>query len=698
MWRVLIYLAIIAALASGAVWLADQPGSVAFVWDGVSYSVGLAVAALVLLVLVAALLLLEAVGRVLLNLPQRLSGAARERKKRKAIQALSRGMIAVGSGDENAARRHARDAARYLRKDEPLLLLLKAQAAQISGDRDVAEQVFQEMAQVQETQVLGLRGLYVEARRRGDADTAWKHASEAARLAPAVDWANEAVLEGLCARGDWRAAIDTVERRAALGLIDKPTAKRHRAVLLTADALARSEADEEAALASAKEAVRLAPDLVPAASLAGRILGHRLELRKAGKILETAWQASPHPDLADAYTHLRAGDSARDRMKRAERLAMLSSWAPEGRIALARAALEARDFDMARKTLDPLLQEGRPSVRVCLLMAELARGESGSAAGAREWLARAVHAPRDKAWIADGVVSDRWAPISPLTGHLDAFRWDTPPELISGTQVIDDVLGDLDDRPGTPVAIAASVPGDDDPRHASTDAEIIPPKSVKPAEAAERSHESAREQQETAPGATAPAEAVPAPGTPEGDAREASRQSVPAPEGAPASAPAAQVPSMQVPSMQGTAGQDGAGQGKPATHKPDDGKSEAVQAQEARAEAVKREAAQSGPGAPVSTGTQESASKDSEDEKGSEGHKAIEADRDPDPMKSDADSATKAGSESAPQAEAAAETKDINEDERLKRLSRPPDDPGVSPEEAEQAQKRKRSFFGSLFG
>ena len=325
-------------------------------------------------------------------------------------------MIAVGSGDENAARRHARDAARYLRKDEPLLLLLKAQAAQISGDRDVAEQVFQEMAQVQETQVLGLRGLYVEARRRGDADTAWKHASEAARLAPAVDWANEAVLEGLCARGDWRAAIDTVERRAALGLIDKPTAKRHRAVLLTADALARSEADEEAALASAKEAVRLAPDLVPAASLAGRILGHRLELRKAGKILETAWQASPHPDLADAYTHLRAGDSARDRMKRAERLAMLSSWAPEGRIALARAALEARDFDMARKTLDPLLQEGRPSVRVCLLMAELARRRIGlcrrRTGMARPRCARAARQGLDR----------RWCRLGPLGADLAAHR------------------------------------------------------------------------------------------------------------------------------------------------------------------------------------------------------------------------------------------------------------------------------------
>ena len=185
---------------------------------------------------------------------------------------------------------------------------------------------------------------------------------------------------------------------------------------------------------------------------------------------------------------------------------------------------------MARKTL-AILQDGVPSGAL-LPDAELARA-NGSPPAHWDGQPALCTAPRDKAWIADGVVSDRWAPISPLTGHLDAFRWDTPPELISGTQVIDDVLGDLDDRPGTPVAIAASVPGDDDPRHASTDAEIIPPKSVKPAEAAERSHESAREQQETAPGATAPAEAVPAPGTPEGDAREASpSRACPAPEGA----------------------------------------------------------------------------------------------------------------------------------------------------------------------
>ena len=470
MWRVLFYLAVIAALAFGAVWLAEQPGSVAFVWDGVSYSVGLAIAALALLVLIALILVIEAIARIILNLPQRLSFASRERRKRKGILALSRGMIAVGSGDETAARRYAREVERYLRRDEPLLLLLRAQAAQVSGDRALAEKTFQEMTESEETRVLGLRGLHVEARRRGDHEAAWRHASEAARLAPAVDWANEAVLEGLCARGDWRTALDTVERRAALGLIDKPTAKRHRAVLLTADALSRGESDEEGALASVKEAVRLAPDLVPAAALAGQILGRRLELRKASKIVEAAWTAVPHPELASVYTHLRPGDSAHDRMERAEKLATLASWGPEGRIALARAALEAREFKKARDTLKPILGE-RPSVRVCLLMADIERIEDGASGRAREWLARAVHAPRDKAWIADGVVSDRWSPISPLTGRLDAFRWDTPPELVSGVgaAVIDDVIGDLDDHPGQPLPLAAPTYG------RAEEAEIIEP-------------------------------------------------------------------------------------------------------------------------------------------------------------------------------------------------------------------------------
>ena len=69
-------------------------------------------------------------------------------------------------------------------------------------------------------------------------------------------------------------------------------------------------------------------------------------------------------------------------------------------------------------------------MRVCLLMSDLEQAEHGATGRGREWLARAARAPRDPAWIADGVVSDRWAPISPVTGRLDAFVWQAPPDVL----------------------------------------------------------------------------------------------------------------------------------------------------------------------------------------------------------------------------------------------------------------------------
>src|SRR5215203_103899 len=435
MWRALVFIGLLALAAFGAVWLADRPGNVVVNWGGYQAQTSVAVAAVLTIGIAIALAFLWAVVTFVLSVPNRMSYASRARRRAKGYAAVSRGMVAVGAGDPGAARRHAGEAERLLGR-EPLTLLLKAQAAQIAGDRSGAEAAFRGMAEDSETRVLGLRGLFVEARRRGDAVAARAYAGEAARLAPAVGWANEAVLEAQWADGDWRGALATVERRASLGLLDKATARRHRAVLLTADALARP-----------LEAVKLAPDLVPAAAVAGQVLSRRAELRKAAKIVEATWKTQPHPDLAEVYMNLRPGDSALDRLHRAETLAKLSSWHPEARLALARAALEAREFGRAREVLRPLLSD-RPTVRACLLMADIEQAEHGVTGQVREWLARASRSPRDPVWIADGVVSDRWGPVSPVTGRLDAVVWEAPPDVLTGPGApIDDVVADLDDKP-----------------------------------------------------------------------------------------------------------------------------------------------------------------------------------------------------------------------------------------------------------
>jgi HemY protein len=148
-------------------------------------------------------------------------------------------------------------------------------------------------------------------------------------------------------------------------------------------------------------------------------------------------------------------------------LARMTPASPEGALAVARAALAARDFSVARAALEPLAKE--PTQRVAMLMAELNELE-GDEGRAREWMGRALHAGRDPAWTADGYVSERWLPVSPVTGRLDAFQWKVPvadigeraPVLIEAPrEIVSPPLGDAasDTGAAAPAAIVAPNPG-----------------------------------------------------------------------------------------------------------------------------------------------------------------------------------------------------------------------------------------------
>lgn len=420
MIRVVLFLVVVALFALGFAWMADRPGDVAVTWLGYRIETSVTVALLALVVVVLVLTLLWSALRAVLRSPEQISLFFRHRRAMRGYNALSRGLIAVGAGDTRVARRAADEAAR-LTPGDPLTLLLSAQAAQMSGNRASAERAFRAMTLREETKLLGLRGLYVEAQRRNDPASARRAAEEAAAIAPGLSWAGQALLDYRCAEGDWAGALEALERMKHT--LDRNAYRRKRAVLLTARAQALEETDRETALALVLQAVKLAPDLVPAAAMAGRRLAEAGEQRKARRILEAAWAAHPHPDIAEAYANLRFGDTARDRLARMQKLADKAPGHIEGAIAVAAAALEASEFAAARAALAPYLTA--PTRRVATLMAEIEEREHGDTGRMREWMARAMRATGDPAWTADGVVSDRWLPLTP-DGKLDGFEWRVP--------------------------------------------------------------------------------------------------------------------------------------------------------------------------------------------------------------------------------------------------------------------------------
>ncbi len=113
-------------------------------------------------------------------------------------------------------------------------------------------------------------------------------------------------------------------------------------------------------------------------------------------------------------------------------------------------------------------------------MAEIEEIEHGDEGRVREWTARALRAAPDPQWSADGVVSDRWMPVSPATGRLDAFQWKLPVAEIG----IERPVIEVEPAPRESTEIAVETP-----KPASARAEPPPtkapprPKPVPPVEA-----------------------------------------------------------------------------------------------------------------------------------------------------------------------------------------------------------------------
>ena len=426
MIRLLFFFVLLAVLAYGGMLLIQHPGHVDMNWFG--YQIQTSAALLVIAVAIAAVVAWVVI-RIVVGLPSFVRLAARQRRREKGYTALSRGLVAVGAGDARGATRASAQASRYL-KDDSLALMLEAQAANLGGNLGGGGRAYQALAQREETRTLGLRGLFAEASRRGD-DEAARHFAAAAHKSAPLPWSAQAVLEHQAGASAWEHALATVETSIAGKLVHKETGERQRAVLETAIAYDKEGTAPDAALAFARAAMKRAPDLAPPIVLAARLLSRRGDIRKAAKLVERAWPQCQHPDIAQAYLDVRPGDSTTDRLARAKTLMGISSFDPISRVTVARAALANTDFAAARAAMAPLVGEGkRPTVRMCLLMAEIEEAEHGDIGQWREWLARASRATLDPVWVADGTVYEHWSPVSPTTGKLDAFRWQMPAERL----------------------------------------------------------------------------------------------------------------------------------------------------------------------------------------------------------------------------------------------------------------------------
>lgn len=468
LFKILLFVALVAALAYGVQWLLSVSGNVTLQFEGTEYVLSPLIVVLGALALMLVLYVVFKLAGLLvatlkfINGDDTALGAYFDRnRERKGYAALSDSLIALASGEAREAAAKAQKAEKYLQKPEVTTLIV-AQASEAAGETERAKEAWKTLVSHDKTRFVGVRGLMLQKLEQGDTEMAMKLAEKAFALKPRHVETQDTLLRLQARDQNWDGARKVLSAKLRAGALPKDVYKRREAVLSLADArnqLADGNADK--ARAEILEANRLSPELVPAAVMAARLHIESGEKRRAAKVLKAARVKTAHPDLAAVFAEIEQGETPEARIKRFQPFLKVAPQASESKLLETELYLAAEDFPGARRALGSLY-ETEPTTRSLTLMAAIERGEGGSEAVVRGWLAKAISAPRGPQWICDtcGTVHADWLPVCTSCEAFDSLSWKAAPvgatPAAMSSEMLPLLMGPSDTAPeGTVPAVLA---------------------------------------------------------------------------------------------------------------------------------------------------------------------------------------------------------------------------------------------------
>ncbi|MEM9910725.1 MAG: heme biosynthesis HemY N-terminal domain-containing protein [Pseudomonadota bacterium] len=472
--KIIVFIGLVAAATFGAMYLLDLEGGIQIQVANQEFNLTPIVSVIAMVLLVIAIwLLLKLAGLFVAVLKfingdeTALSRYFNRNRQEKGYQALSEGLLALASGEGGLAMAKAAKADKYLRKPA-LTNLITAQAAEMTGNRKKAEDVYKRLMKNEKTRFVGIRGIMRQKLSDGETDTALRLAESAFALKPKHEEVQDTLLKLQAETQDWSGARKTLGAKLKSGTLPRDVHRRRDAVLALSEA--KDILDEGKSIQAREasiEANRLSPDLVPAAILAARSYIEKGNKRYAVRVIKKAWTAQPHPDLAAVFAEVEPDETPAARLKRFSALMKAHPDHSETKMLKAELEIAAENFPAARRAMGNLA-ETDPTKRSLTIMAAIERGEGSDDSIVKAWLAKALTASPGPQWICevDGKAYPEWTPVT--DGGFDTLTWKTAPasEVMSGNAAgmlplivgaIEDKSADQDDGADTQVTEAEIV-------------------------------------------------------------------------------------------------------------------------------------------------------------------------------------------------------------------------------------------------
>ncbi|MGL4414870.1 heme biosynthesis protein HemY [Roseinatronobacter monicus] len=434
--KILLFVMLVVAIAYGAGQLMDSNQTVGLRILDMEFVLGPIQALVALVVLLVALWLVLKLLGLSMAMLRFMNGDdtavqrffMRNREKR-GLDALLLAMVAQAEGDGKTAIAKAEKAHKLLNR--PVMTnLLVAQAAEIKGNRALAEERYKALLGDNRSRFVAVQGLIRSKLDQGDKDKARALAAKALEMQPAHEATQNTLLQLQTDAEDWSGARKTLMIKKSSGTLPRDVWRRRDAILALQDAdKLAAQGDLPRAREAAIEANRLSPDLIPAAVAAAQALTAQGKGSYAAKVIKRAWKVQPHPDLAAAFAAIEKDETPLQRKTRFEKLLRMHPDAAESKLLRAELLITTEDFPAARRALGDVY-ETDPTVRALTIMAAIERGEGADDAVVRGWLARALTAKRGPQWICSKCqhVHASWQAICDNCGAFDTLEWRDAPD------------------------------------------------------------------------------------------------------------------------------------------------------------------------------------------------------------------------------------------------------------------------------
>lgn len=267
--------------------------------------------------------------------------------------------------------------------------------------------IFEEMSKNPETELAGLRGLYLEAQKKGDVKEQDKILQKAIENYPHVHWVIQAQFDLQILQNDWEEALKTLDILKKHQLITKEAYTKGKAGLLFktghyAVAYALDKTNPQFAISAAQ-----------------------VNPKKAADILLDSWRITPAKEVYTAYMDLFKNETALKQMKAVKKLISSNPTSRQALLALADTAIRLELWQEAKETLQVYMASYPLTKEVAELMATVIREGWHHPEEAREWEQKATESEDNSGWLCGkcGQKTYEWQVTCPHCQTFDSILY-----------------------------------------------------------------------------------------------------------------------------------------------------------------------------------------------------------------------------------------------------------------------------------